>query len=108
MSHLRFGSYKITAAKVSQKLSSLEAYQCLTESPNVGSFGKTKRKFVEMSDMPLIKRKKKKRHSWNFPLTTGKSLASWNSMELILLVTSTISLQSSQKWILPSGPPPNW
>lgn len=50
------GSIKITAVKVGQQLLQLQSYQDITESANVSSFQKTKRKTVKISNTPTTKR----------------------------------------------------
>ncbi|XP_055327471.1 uncharacterized protein LOC129580814 isoform X1 [Paramacrobiotus metropolitanus] len=59
---IKFGTTKLTAATVRQNISHIEAYQQLTESPNVGSRYKTRKRIIEISDEPLPKRQRTSRH----------------------------------------------
>lgn len=61
MGALRFGSYKITAAKVSQRLSNLQTLQVLTESANVASNQAVKKRCIDFSNQPLAKRPRSRR-----------------------------------------------
>lgn len=56
---LRASSYKITAETAGPRLSQLQTYQLVTQSAIVGSFQKTKKRHIDFSDKPLIKRLKR-------------------------------------------------
>ncbi|XP_055357214.1 uncharacterized protein LOC129602245 [Paramacrobiotus metropolitanus] len=59
---IKLGTTKLTAGKVRQNISNIEAYQELTESPNVGSRFKTRKTMISISDAPFPKRRKKSNH----------------------------------------------